>query len=72
MLETFGMQQGGSPLMEQSALRRPLNRKAAEDERKRNESHVLLGSVSFHPDASNRFSLAQFPLGDDQVSECLL
>ena len=60
------------PLMEQSARRRPLNRKAAEDEWARNESHVLLGTVSFQPDASNRFGLAQFPLGDDQVAECLL
>jgi hypothetical protein len=60
------------PLMEQRARRRPLNRKTAEDEWARNESHVLLGIVSFQPDASNRFGLAQFPLGDDQVSECLL
>jgi hypothetical protein len=61
-----------SPLMEESAWRRPLNRKTAEDEWARNESHVLLGAVSFQPDASNRFSLVQLPLGDDQVSECLL
>jgi hypothetical protein len=61
-----------SPFMEQDARWRPLNRKAAEDERARNESHVLLGTVSFQPDASNRFGLAQLSLGDDQVSERLL
>ena len=60
------------PLMEQATRRRPFNRKTAKDEGARNESHVLLGTVSFQPDASNRFGLAQFPLGDDQVSECLL
>jgi hypothetical protein len=60
------------PLMEQTLRRRPLDRKAAEDEGARSESHVLLGTISFQADASNRFGLAELSLGDDQVSERLL